>query len=269
VERLPQRPDRPGVPVPERKLSQREFELVIRRAAELQARAAEEGMGDEGVSEGEMLRIGSELGLSGSHLSRALAEVRGTQTADTGLLTRYLGDSVARATRSVLGGADDVRRTLEAYLTEREYLAVLRRLPDRTIYTRASGVAAAVGRATSQMVSRSPLLKVSNLEVSVQPLEEGFSYVMIASSLATQRTSTAAVGVASGVGGGSLVAAVLGIAVAPPAALIGIPFLASSLFAAQQVYHGVLERTQTQLESLLDRLEHGELLPAQRWPGRR
>ena len=64
-----------GETLPQRHLSTEQFELVIRRAAELQASAAEAG-GEE-MSEGEIVRIGRELGLSGRYLQQALAEVRG------------------------------------------------------------------------------------------------------------------------------------------------------------------------------------------------
>ncbi|MDP9348541.1 MAG: hypothetical protein M3P24_05270, partial [Gemmatimonadota bacterium] len=58
--------------LPARRLSSQELEAVIRRAVELQAAAG----GDDGITEGEVLRVGGELGLSPELVRRALADVR-------------------------------------------------------------------------------------------------------------------------------------------------------------------------------------------------
>jgi len=253
-------PDRPGSTRPERILSNQDFEMVIRRAAELQAREAEGG-GTEGLSESEALRIGRELGLSTRHLHQAIAEVAVADSEPPGMLTRLYGPPVVRASRSVMGDPDAIAKLLERYLVEREYLAVLRRFPDRVIFTRATGVVAALGRASSQIFSRSPLLKVANLEMAVRPLEEGYGYVSLAASLRSNRTATAVGSILGGGSGAAVTGAVLGIAIAPPAALIGLPVLGGAMAIGHFYYADLVRNTQLQLESLLDRLEHGELPP--------
>lgn len=241
-----------------RTLTNRDFELVIRRAAELQAQEADRGFGD-GIAEAEVLRIGRELGLSTQHLHRALVEVAGDAQTETGWLVKLFGPAHVRAGRAIPGTAVEVAATLERHLTEREYLAVLRRLPGRILYTRATGVAAAVGRATSQVFNRSPLLSVGNLEVSVHPLEEGFAYVDVATVLRKERTAASAGSILGGGTGTAVAAASLAIAVAPPAALLALPILGASVYAGHAFYGGLVEKVQVQLEFLLDRLEHGEL----------
>jgi hypothetical protein len=256
---LPERsPTRPVAP--DRTLSTRDFELVIRRAAELQAREADAH--GEGMSEAEVIRIGRELGLSTSHLHRALAEVGGAAPEETGVFVRLFGPVHARAGRAVAGEPEVVSRRLERHLVEREYLAVLRRFSDRVLFTRAKGMAAAMGRATSQLFNRSPLLPVVNLEMVVHSLEDGYSFVSLATSLGNQRNAAAAASLIGGGTGASLTGAILGIAVAPPAALIALPILGASLWVGHAYYGGVVQNVQTQLESLLDRLEHDELPPA-------
>jgi len=247
--------------LPERRLSNRDFELVIRRAAELQAREAEDG-GADGMSEAEVVRIGRELGLSTEHLHRALAEVASDPPPESGAFHKLFGPANVRAARTVPGEAPPVSRALERYLVEREYLAVLRRLPDRVVFTRATGMVAAVGRASSQIFARSPLLRVRNLEMLVHPLDDGYSFVSLATSLNTQRNAAAASSLVGGGTGASLTGAILGIAIAPPAALVALPILGFSLWAGHAYYDGVVRDVQLQLESLLDRLEHGELLAA-------
>jgi len=253
-----------GRPEPsERKLSNRDFELVIKRAAELQAREAEEFAGD-GITEADAFRIGRELGLSTQHLQRALAETSSMAPVESGVFGRLFGAAAVRAGRAVRGEPAEVAKLLERYLLEREFLAVLRRFGDRVIFTRATGMVAVMGRATSQVFSRSPLLRVSNLEMSVQPFEEGLSYVSLVTSLKGQRTTAAASSIVGGGTGAAVTGAVLGIAIAPPAALLALPVLGLSYLGGRIFYGKLMDDVQIQLESLLDRLEHGELPPPAR-----
>lgn len=250
------RPDDRNLPV--RRLSTEEFELVIRRAAELQTRESERGAA-EGITEAEAVRIGRELGLTSENLHRALAEV-GVGPGDTGAMASLFGPEAVRAVRAIEGDATDLATTLERYLVGREYMTVLRRFPDRVLFTQASGMMAAMGRATSQIFNRSPLLKIDNLEVAVHPFEDGWSYVALSTTLKPTRTAAAA---SSLVGGGTAAAtagAVLGIAVAPPAAVVALPILGASYLFGRAYYRNLIENTHLQLESLLDRLEHRELI---------
>ena len=256
---LPDRVQPVGVPA-ERRLSSRDFELVIRRAAELQAREAE-GLGSDGLTEAEALRIGRELGLSAEHLHKALAEVGSPGPPESGLLMQTFGPRTVHASRVMPGRAEDIARRLEQYLLEREYLAVLRRFSDRVVFTRASGMAAAMGRATSQIFSRSPRLGVDNMEMSVRSLDDGFAHVYLATSLAGTRTAAATTSILGGATGASAVGAILGIAVATPAALVALPVFGLSVWGGRVYYERQQYRSQVQLESLLDRLEHGELPP--------
>jgi hypothetical protein len=255
---LPDRSTGPGGSNLPARLSNRDFELVIRRAAELQARDAEGADGD-GIDEAEVLRIGRELGLSTQHLHRALAEVQGAGPPEGGVIKWMYGPSSVSVGRTVKGGAAQVARTLENYLVEREYLSVLRRLPDRVLYTRASGATAAVGRAMSKAFNRTPPLGVANLESTVRRIEDDYTYVGLSTTLAGHRAGTALASLGGGLSGGGLVAAVLGIAIAPLAALGGIPIALGVAYGGHLYYSGMVKRIQTQFESLLDRLEHGEL----------
>lgn len=257
MNRVPEKPV-PSSDLPEKRISNRDFEMVIRRAAELQARESE-GPDSDGIEEAEVLRIGRELGLSTQHLHRALVEIKGSDEAESRLFARLFGPAHVRVGRTIQGDAREIAAILESYLVAREYMAVLRRLPDRVLFTRATGASAAVGRAMSKAFNRTPLLPVVNLEISIQRLEEGFSYVSVATSLKGQRTATAATSIVGGGSGTAIGAATLGIAIAPPAALLALPFLVASVFGGHTYYAGAVRRVQVQLESMLDRLEHGEL----------
>jgi hypothetical protein len=256
---LPDRPRKdPAVP----RLSNEEFELVIRRAAELQARSVEEEGGAEGVSEEDALRIGRELGLSGAALGRALAEVRGGAVEEHGPLVKLMGPARISASRAVPGGARALARVLEEHLVDVQYLVVQRRLADRIVFVKASGVLAAVGRTTTEIFRRAPLLGLENLDVSVRQLEPGLCYVGLSTDLGGERTSHAVGGAVTGGVFGGINAVVLGIAVAPPAALVAIPVAAALGYAWRYGYQAAARKALVQLEALLDRLEHGELAPS-------
>ncbi|HET7321761.1 MAG TPA: hypothetical protein VFI96_04630, partial [Longimicrobiaceae bacterium] len=236
------RADRPGENLPERRLTNDQFELVIKRAAELQARAADQA-GEEGMSEAEVVRIGRELGLSGSALSQAIAEVGAPAAEPHGLLDHWLGQEAATASRTVPMNADDVMRMLEEYLVEREYMSVLRRFPDHVLYSRDESLAATLGRAKSQVFERTQPLKLSNLEVAVRPLEEGYSYVTFTSRLNEPRFGFAIGGLGGGGAAGISIAAVLGIAVAPAAAILGVPVLGGFVYGMRAGYRHMHAQT--------------------------
>jgi hypothetical protein len=255
---------------PDRRLSSAEFELVIRRASELQARAAEEG-GGEGVSEAEVVRIGRELGLSSAHLQRALAEVQTRGRPNRGALDRMIGDAEVRAGRTVPGSADEVLAHLERYLVVRERLAVVRRVQRRLLLQRARGMdlvrvleqaasSAGLGPREPQVGAGFKLRSARQVQAAVQPLEDGFCHVVLAADLRPQRTGAAAAGAAVGAAASGAAAAFLGIAIDPVAALLGLPLLAPPVWGARAVYGSTVDRAQLHLESILDCLERGEPL---------
>jgi hypothetical protein len=261
-----------GGSLPERRLTNEQFELVIRRAAELQARAAERT--EEGLSEQEVIRIGRELGLSGESLGRALAEVRGRPDGEEGWAERLFGDAVVSASRTVPGDADEVRSSLETYLIEREWLAPVRRFPDRTLYEKARGldVARALTRAREALGGvRQPfvgagfdLKTARSVEVAVQQLEPGFSHVRMTADLSNTRAGFATGTLVGGGGSAVAVATVLGIAVAPAAALLGLPVLGGIWFGLRAGQQHVASRAQLHLDAILDALERKEALVAGR-----
>lgn len=231
---------------------------MIRRAAELQARSAEEA-GGEGVSEADAVRIGRELGLSPAHVGRALAEVRAGGVEERGLGVRVMGESRLAASRVIQGDAGTIARRLDAYLLEREYMVVQRRLADRVVYVRAAGVAAAVARTATELFRRAPLLGLENLEVVARQVEPGWSHLALATDKSGDRTGYMVGGGVMGGVFGAVGGATLGIAIAPAAAVVALPILAASVGGMRYAYRSEAKKTLVKLESLLDRVEHDEL----------
>lgn len=270
-----------GRDLPARRLNTEEIEAVVRRAVELQAGESDRA-GDAGVTEEELLRIGGELGIGPGHMRRALAEVAAGQPAGEGVGARLFGPARTSAGRAVPGGPDEVRAHIERYLVESQYLAVLRRRADVTVYEKSSGLQVELTRAMDatravlggrgagpRIGAGFDLRTARTVGVSVTPLEDGLSWVSLTVDLGNQRTGYW-VGINGGVGAGAVAAGVVAaVAIAPPAALIALPILGGSAWGARVAYEGVLKRARLHLEALLDHLERGESLTPGRGRGSR
>lgn len=270
-----------GRDLPARRLNTEAIEAVVRRAVELQAGESDRA-GDAGVTEEELLRIGGELGIGPAHMRRAMAEVVAGQSTRNGLGDRLFGPARTTVSRVVPGRPDEVRSHIERYLLESQYLAVLRRRADVTVYEKSSGIQVELTRAMDatravlggrgagpRIGAGFDLRTARTVGVSVTPLEEGVSWVSLTVDLGNQRTGYW-VGINGGVGAGAVVAGVVAaVAIAPPAALVALPILGGSAWGARAAYEGVLKRARLHLEALLDHLERGESLVPGRGRGGR
>lgn len=248
--------------LPARRLSTAEVEAVLRRAVELQAREGDEIVAAaEGMSETELVRIGREIGLSPRHVQQALAETSARPEAEDGWFGRGFGPGEVSVSRLLRLPAARARADLDGYMRERECMVVHRRFADRVVYVRASGFAADLQRGLSGFNQKYSRIDVPEMEIAVRPADEQSSYVGLRLDLRSRRTGWVSGGLATGTGTGGALAVFLGIAVAPPAALAGIPLLLGSIWGSRAAYRRALAEKREQLESILDRLEHGELLP--------
>jgi hypothetical protein len=263
---LPAKPPAPGGGLPARRLSTQELEAVIRRAVEIQAGAS--GTPDEGISEGEVIRIGQELGLDPVTVRRAITDVRGRPPEERGVLAKTMGPGSIRAARTVRRPAAAVGLLVEEYLLKCEYMLVQRRFPDRTRYTRGTGVAAVMGRAARKFGASHALMDLPQLDVSVSALDDASCLVEVSVDLGVTRAGLAAGAAAVGGTAASGVAAfALATTIADPIALLGLPALLGSWAGFRGIYGAVQRSHQDKLESFLDRLEHNELkLPTPRGP---
>jgi hypothetical protein len=255
--------------LPARRLTGEQMEAVIRRATELQFTA---GAGDEGISETELLRIGRELGLEPANLRRALAEVRTSGgPADRGMMVSLMGQRVVRASRIIKRPAAELGMFLETYLKRCEYMDPLRRFPDRTRYTKASGIGAAFGRAAAKLSSRQASLDLQQLDVGVSALEADTALVELSVDQGPVRAGMAAGGAAVGAGGSVGIISFALVSPAPdPLSLLAVPIIGGSMWLFRSIYRYQAGTVETRLESFLDRLEHGEVrLPPDRPDWRR
>ncbi|HEX8245847.1 MAG TPA: hypothetical protein VF541_20200, partial [Longimicrobium sp.] len=193
-----------GSGLPARKLSSTELEAVIKRAVELQT-AREADMTD-GLTDGEVVRIGKELGIEQHLVRRAIAEVRSRPPEEHGVLAGMMGPGVVRAARTIRRPAVELGIFIERYLVEAEFMVVERRFPDRTRYLRGTGVGAILGRTFGRVNQRHAALDLPMLDVGVALADEDSSVVTLAVDLSTGRAWGAAGGLVGGVAGGGGVA---------------------------------------------------------------
>lgn len=262
---LPAKAPAPGGGLPARRLSSQELEAVIRRAVEIQSAA---GTPDEGISEGEVIRIGQELGLDPVTVRRAITDVRGRPPEERGLLAKAMGPGGIRAARTVRRPAAMVGLLVEEYLLKCEYMLVQRRFPDRTRYVRGTGFAASMGRAARKFGASHAAMDLPQLDVSVAALDAESCLVEVSVDTAGTRAGLAAGAAAVGGGGAvAIAAAVLATPIIDPLALLSLPTLLGSWAGFRGIYGAVQHSAQDKLESFLDRLEHNELkVPGPRTP---
>jgi hypothetical protein len=257
--------------LPSRQVTRRDFEAVIRRAAELASDEAEGS--DETLSEDEVIRIAAELGLPDRHVRQALFELPQIIEAEP-TRSDYFGDAVLTATRAVPGRAPDVLRRIEDYLSTREYLQVVRRRPDRAFLMPAEDAISNLARGLLRPSKRFYLARARRVVVSSRSLEDGSAHIQIALDLSEQRKEAVRTGWIAGSLGGILLggAGVVGLALAdlPSAVTVAGQIIAfaggfagsvtAALAASRAAFRSKLAGARFELDGLLDRAEHGQPL---------
>jgi hypothetical protein len=130
--------------VPSDKLTRREVDFVLRRAAEIdtQTPTRNDHATDETLSVGELVRLGEEAGLRGEAVQLALTELRRgapLEPEEDGTLARTLGASRVVVSRVVAAPIDVVRRAVDRFLRE-QLMTVRRHHGDRIEWERAQGI---------------------------------------------------------------------------------------------------------------------------------
>ncbi len=252
-----------GEPSGGRQLSRRDLEIVIRRAAELEAGS---GADNPELSEADVLRIAGEVGLSEVNTRRALAEHfagAGGLLADLGWLSRLCGPGLVTATRSIDRAADELREALESHFQTNESLHLVRRLHSGSLWEPDRGVLVSILRSVDLFGRGYQLAKKARaIELRLTPLAETTTQVTLTADLGHERAGWFW---GLGIGGGVPMAAGVGVTTAAlsgvaPLAAAGLPLIAATVVAARLGYARATDRMRVSLEGLLDRLEHGDAL---------
>ena len=240
-----------------RKITREQLERIIQRAAELQAGEMDTG---DGITEHELLKLGSDVGIPGRFLRQAMyEEAAGGAALEHGFLGRWVGPTMMLAHRVVPGEKTALEQAIAEFMTEEEAMTPKRRLPDRTVWERQKGLLAEMKRGLSLQGKPYHLARALDVSVQLNALEDGYCHAELAADISNQRSSAlggASIVLSLGVLGTLAVALVPGLQV-----VAALPLLAGVGIALLVVrdYQRRAARMQTALEQVLDRLERGEI----------
>lgn len=263
---------------PGRFIARSDLEQVIRRAAELSLSDTD---AEDNLSEDEVLRIATELGLPAHHVRQALFELPDL-TVRPRWYDRYFGPAVFSVNRVVPSRKEPALRRVEDYLVTREYLQIVRRKGDTIAFIPADDTISSVARALARPGSRHPISRASRVMLGVHTLPDDDSHVRFDVDLSDARREAVRRGIGYGaivsLGTGSLAAALAGSAgvdvlgqipeiIAFGGAVAGT--VAVSVSVAASRFRTRVFAAKMELTGLLDRLERGDRLDPPPAPWRR
>ena len=258
---------------PSRSLTRKEFDEVIRRAAEI-AVSEPEG-GDSSLTEQDLFRIARDVGLDERHVRKALAQVRSSPATGRGPVSALYGPNSVVASRVVPGDREELVGKIDEFMVAGQLLQAVRKGTSVLLYRPAVDWASQLARAASSTSRKYYVASAKRVEIRLEPLEEGRTLVEIEVEAGT-RENYMTVGIMGGLGGGAGAGVGLGLAIAAagPAAL-GV---AAGIAAGSAVFGGLcwitgsyhkrrLLEVRSEVEGILDRLESGESLepPPSSW----
>jgi hypothetical protein len=172
------------------KLTGRQIEFVLRRAAELETRHDPNGgqePQDDDLSVGDLVRLGEEAGLGSDAIMRALGELRRGVLRDEekDALSRALGPSRLVVSREVPGPSTSVQRAVERFLRE-QLMTIRRHHGERIEWERAQGLWPGLARSLD-FAKRYAFGPVTRVETVVIPEREDSTSVTFDIDLSEMR----------------------------------------------------------------------------------
>ena len=251
--------------VPGRSLSRREFDAVIRRAAEL---ATSDPDGSEGaLTEAELFRIAGEVGLSEGHIRIALAEVRSGETGQ-GIVDRVFGASSIRVSRVVRGTPQALADEIDEFLVASRLLQPVRRGVGILQYRPAVDWASQLARAASFSSHKHYIASAKSVEVRFESIDAERTLIEFVIDPGTRGDDIAGAIFGGGIGGGVAgtfagigLAAVAPIAAAVAAGVVVGGGVCTGIgYAVGRSHKRKLVEVRSEVEGVLDALELGDSL---------
>ncbi len=249
-----------------RSLTRKEFEEVIRRAAEIAATEPEGG--ESSFSESELFRIAGEVGLDPTHVRKALSQVRSAPPTGGGPLATLYGPTFVVASRVVPGRAEELAERIDQFMVGGRLLQTLRKSSRLLQYRPAVDWASQVARAASSTGRKYYVASAKRVEVRLESVDDIRTHVQLEVEPGT-RDDYLAGGLIGGLGGGigAGVGAGFLVAAAGPAALgvaVGLAFgsvvLGGIAWGTGSRHKRRLLDVRAEMEGILDRIESGETL---------
>jgi hypothetical protein len=241
-----------------KRLERAALERVILRAAQLQAGSRDL---EEGLTEDDLLKLGSEVGIPAPYLRQALMEerMRAAQPEETGVAAWLAGPRFVAADRTVSGTLESARASLEHWMGEGELLQVKRRFADQTTWEPRRGTVASLKRSFRMGGRDYHLSRAREVAGQVTALDAQRVYVRLVADVGnSRRDQLGGAGVVATAGAGVAGVLVL-LGFTAPLAVLAVPVAGAAAFAVARAHRREADRVQIALEQVLDRLEHGEI----------
>lgn len=256
-------PDNSLVPRQGRGVSRKDFEEVIRRAAEL---AQADGATSPDISEAELFKIAAEVGLGEEHVRRALVEVKQSPPVPSGVRALW-SDPWLTASRVVPGSRDVVAKRIDDFLVSSRLLQQVRQGTDHMVYWPAEDWASQIARAASSTGKKYYIASAKRVEIGLQQVKDDSTWVELRVDPGIRNDLLAGAFIGGGTGG---VGAGVGLALlmTPAAPLVagiaagvavGGALFGGITWAVARTYRGQVERVKLEMEGVLDQLERGEI----------
>lgn len=237
---------------PENRLTPAEVEMVLRRAAELNARRRSSDTFAYSVSPEVLVQVAGALGISEQDVRRAVLDLLSERAAEPETLSKKLyGPARLKAVREVQRPSEPTRRRLEELLGQEQGLKLRRKTEASSLWD-AGDVLGTVRRALD-FAGHYTLLKARSVELRVEDVGFGRSGANLIADVSNQRGEYLSMG------------GILGATLAVPLAIAGVdnwlyfltvlPAFVVPGFGFKLAYKKVCADARRAMDSLLDAAE--------------
>jgi hypothetical protein len=260
---------------PGRSITRKDFDEVIRRAAEIAASEPESG--DSALTEQDLFRIAREVGLEERHVRLALAQVRSSPPTGRGPVAALFGPSFVVASRVVPGTREALAARIDEFMVAGNLLESVRRTADVLQYRPPVDWVSQIARAAASTSRKYYVASAKRVEIRFEAVDEGRVFVEMEVDPGTRDDYVAggliggiAGGAGSGVGVALAVGALFPVAVGFALAagvVVGTGALGGLSWLTGHYHKRRLLEVRAEMEGILDRLESGESLepPPSSW----
>jgi hypothetical protein len=240
---------------PSKRLRPAEVEMILRRAAELNARRwSRDDNGTPSVSPEVLVQVAAAAGIPEQDVRRAMWDLASEKTAEPHTLAwKVYGPARLRAVREVERPSQKTREHLESLLRLEQGLKLRRKTESSSLWD--SGDLLGAVRRTLDFSGHRALLKTQSVELRVEELDEDRCDANLTADVSNQRGEYLSIG---GIIGVTLAVLFILAGAQNPLFFLGvIPALAAPGFGFKLAYRRTCGEIRRSLEDLLDAAEEG------------
>lgn len=240
---------------PSKRLRPAEVEMILRRAAELNARRwSRDSYGAPSVSPEILVQVAAAAGIPEQDVRRAMWDLASEKTAEPHTFAwKFYGPARLRAVREVERPPERTREYLESLLRLEQGLKLRRKTESSSLWD--SGDLLGVVRRTLDFSGHRALLKAQAVELRVEELDEDRCVANLTADVSNQRGEYLSLG---GILGMTLAVLFVLAGVQNPLFFLGVlPALAAPAFGSKIAYRKACAEIRRSLENLLDAAEEG------------